>query len=617
MGLNDRLTNIARAIRGDPVIGFDEWVGWMTYGNNIYTYAQGINQTLTGKTEEIDTSYAGYTRAAYKSNGIVFACMLARMMLFSEARLMFRKIASDGRPGELYGTTDGRNPGSSELGLLNQPWPNATMGDLLMRAIQDVDLAGNFYAARRPSRIKRMRPDWVSVVLGSEDPRANLDGRDLDAEVIGYVYHPGGRNSGIKAVPLMASEVAHFAPIPDPEANFIGMSWITPIVREIMGDSAARDHKLRFFENGATPNMVVQIDKDAKPSQSVQAFTEWVEAFKEKEPKGRDQYKTLYLAGGTTVDVVGKDLQQMEFKVTQGAGETRIAAASGMHPTLIGLSEGMQGSSLNSGNFSAARRLTGDKTIRPLWRNFAGSMTSIVRVPAGSELWYDDRDVPFLAEDVKDRADVVQKRAATMVSLINGGFEADDVVLAVEAEDLSLLKGKHTGLTSVQLQPPIDPDEEPLDLGVLDPPAPKQIEPPRAEAPVLNIYNEFPEGFVRTETVVNVPEQPAPVTNVTLPEQPAPVVNINEGALRATVEAPPPAQVNVNVEAQEPPVVNIAEGAIRATVEAPPPAEVTVNIPETEPPVVNVTLPEQKPVKRTVERDDDGRIRSVTEVPEE
>jgi hypothetical protein len=70
-------------------------------------------------------------------------------------------------------------------------------------------------------------------------------------------------------------------------------------------------------------------------------------------------YKTLYLTAGADATVVGKDLQQLDFKVVQGAGETRIAAAAGIHPVIVGLSEGLAGSSLNAGNFAAARRPRG------------------------------------------------------------------------------------------------------------------------------------------------------------------------------------------------------------------------------------------------------------------
>jgi hypothetical protein len=118
----------------------------------------------------------------------------------------------------------------------------------------------------------------------------------------------------------------------------------------------------------------------------------------------------------------------------------------------------LQGSSLNQGNFMAARRLVADMTLRPWWGNFASSLEVVLPPPGGSRLWYDDRHIPFLAEDVKDAANVLQLNAQTMKALSDGGWEADSVVEAVTSGDLSRLKGKHTGLFSVQLNPP-DSDE--------------------------------------------------------------------------------------------------------------------------------------------------------------
>ena len=92
--------------------------------------------------------------------------------------------------------------------------------------------------------------------------------------------------------------------------------------------------------------------------------------------------------------------------------------------------------------------------MRPLWRNAAGSLASIVTVPGGAELWYDDRNIPFLAEDQKDIAEIAKTRSATINSLITAGYKPDAAVKAVEADDMSLLIGQHTGLYSVQLQPP-------------------------------------------------------------------------------------------------------------------------------------------------------------------
>jgi phage portal protein BeeE len=125
---------------------------------------------------------------------------------------------------------------------------------------------------------------------------------------------------------------------------------------------------------------------------------------------GWDKFKTMYLAGGTKMEVVGSNLQQIDFKAVQGAGETRIAAAAGVPPVIVGLSEGLQAATYS--NYGQARRRFADNTMRPLWRNFAGSLETIVPPPPGSRLWYDDRDIQALAEDKKDLAEVRSSRPA-------------------------------------------------------------------------------------------------------------------------------------------------------------------------------------------------------------
>ena len=414
---------------------FDQVAQWMTSGNVKFP----IQQTIGGTTETIDGSFAGYSSSAYGGNAIVFACILARLSLFSEARFQYRRLQS-GRPGELFG--------SPALARLEQPWPGGTTGDLLSRMLVSNDLSGNaFVVATEAGGAKVLRPDWVTMVLGSgRDPVARAE--DVDAELFALLYYPGGKGQTKDPEVFVRGEFAHFAPIPDPLSPFRGMSWITPIVREIQGDTGYTTHKLKFLENGATPNMVVSLD----PAITQTAYEGWVDAFEKKLPGLANAYKTLYLGGGATANVVGSDLHQMDFKVVQGAGETRIAAAAGVPPVVVGFSEGLQGSSLNAGNYSAARRRFADLTMRPLWRNAAGSLASLVPVPAGAELWYDDRDISFLQEDVLDAAEIQSRQMLTIESGVRAGFEPGSVRDAVTSGDLTRLV--HTGLYSVQLQPP-------------------------------------------------------------------------------------------------------------------------------------------------------------------
>lgn len=399
--------------------------------------------------EAIGNDFEAYIHQAYKADGVVFACELARQMLFSEARFAWQK-RENGRPGQMFWTP--------ELGLLDKPWPSGTTGELLIRMIQDADLAGNAFhttadddgnhgrAATGPGRrIVRMRPDWVTIILGSRSGHLHA----LDTKVIGFLYAPpqlGGRTA--EPVLLLPSEVSHFSPLPDPAARFRGMSWLTPVVREIQADKAATKHKLKFFDQGATISTVVTLDKDITP----EAYEEFVAKFR-AQTEGVDMaYKTLFLGGGADVTLNGADMKQIDFKATQGAGETRIASAAGMHPVIVGLSEGLAGSSLNAGNFSAAVRLTADKTLRPLWRMGAASLQPLLTAPEGAELTADDRDVAFLRDDSTSVAQIQASQATTANALTTAGYAPESVVRFLETGDLQQLQ--HSGLYSVQLQAP-------------------------------------------------------------------------------------------------------------------------------------------------------------------
>lgn len=423
--------------RSTSPLDFNDWIKYFTFDGLNYPFVQ---QTMPGRpADEIGGDYRGLIEGAYKQNGVVFACMLVRQMVFSEARFAFREL-EDGRPGDLsYRPT-------TYLEQLRKPWPGGTTGDLLARMMQDTDLAGNFYAtivgAGMNRRLRRLRPDWMTIVMGSKMSPRHPSGA-LDMELVGYAYQPGGPGSGEDPIALLPEEVAHYAPIPDPSAEFRGMSWLTPVVREIMADQAATSHKLQFFENGATPNTVVSLD----PAIDNEAFQKWIEAFDERLT---NPYETLYLGGGASVEVVGTDLQKLDFKNVQGAGETRIAAAANVPPVIVGLSEGLQAATYS--NYAQARRRFADGTMRPLWRNAAGSLAQITRVPENHELWYDDRDVPFLQDDLKDRAEIQHTQSQALKALTEAGFSPESAVDAVQADDFSKLK--HTGLTSVQLLPP-------------------------------------------------------------------------------------------------------------------------------------------------------------------
>lgn len=412
----------------------------MQFQGNTYALT-GLQQTY-GKNpvERIRNDFEGLATQMYGSNSVVFSLMAVRQLAFSAVRFTWQRY-NKGRPDEMFS--------SQALRGLEAPWPGGTTGDLLAKMIADVDLAGNSYWTRYGDELVRLRPDWVDIVLEARKvptgDQRNATGT-LGYRKIGYLYWEGGRGYEDDPIALGADEVAHFAPLQDPLATYRGMSWLTPLIRETSSDQMMTEHKRRFFTNGATPNMVVKHDPGVTP-----ADAKLFKDFLDREYAGAENaYKTMHIGGGADVTVVGADFKQIDFKIVQGHGETRLAAAAGVPPIIPGFSEGL--SSATYSNYGQALRRFSGLTMHPLWDSVAGSLQRIFPAPPGCRLWHDTRDVAFLREDAADLSEIQQNQAATISSYISAGFTPESSVAAVMNDDPAVLK--HTGLVSVQLWEP-------------------------------------------------------------------------------------------------------------------------------------------------------------------
>ena len=246
--------------------------------------------------------------------------------------------------------------------------------------------------------------------------------------------------------------MAHFAPIPDPLAKYRGMSWLTPVIREVMADSGFRDHKIQFLEKGGSVNFLFQI---AKESMTEESFMSFVKKYRERYDSPGGAHQSIFLRAAVDATPLGSNFQEMDLKQISGHGETRICMAAGVPPIVVGASEGLAAATYS--NYGQARRKFVDETMRFLWQNAAGSLEVLVPAPSsrgGSQLWYDDRDIPALQDDIEARAKVQQMQATSMSTLAKEGWDPDSIVEAISSGDWTRLRGQHSGLLSVQLQPP-------------------------------------------------------------------------------------------------------------------------------------------------------------------
>lgn len=458
MGLLDRIDAArasARTSRRDSPLGFDQWQQYFGFGGLDYPVVQTTMNTIS------EEAIAVTTADAARRSGPIFSLILARQQLFSQARFQWTRF-SGGGPTDLFG--------SPELGVLERPWHGGTTGDLLGRMEWNASTAGNSYVLRsRADRLNVLHPEWVIIILGS-DTDADHPAEAPDVEVAGWAYDPPSGPMRFYPADGSMGRIAHYAPIPDPDFHFLGMSWITPVLRELQADSLATEHKARFFQNAATPNIAIKFD----PSVSM----EQVKAFKELMEDGHtgvaNAYRTLYMGGGADPKVIGADMKQLDFAATQGKGESRLSSAAGVPPSWVGFSEGLQGSALNAGNFSSARRRLSDGTLEHLWTNAAASLEVLLNPPdSGASLWYTTRSVAFMREDAEVLAGIQQQQASAITAYVRDGFTPKSAVAAITNNDATLLE--HTGLTSVQLLPPSN-GQEPFNPNAPTP-------PPAAPAP--------------------------------------------------------------------------------------------------------------------------------------
>jgi len=425
---------------------FSDWTGYVQYVANGNTYLVP-NTTINGvKQPQVAPDFPSLVQQVNRYSSVAEAAVSKRSALVSEIDFVWQ------RPDEGRFT-------ASNLAKLQSPAPDMTRRGMLALMEMHASYAGTAYVydqSQDPQTENRgglrvLRPDLVDVMIGS-DQNPDEASTQLDGEIVGYVYWPNGRHS--TGVRLDADMVAQWAPEPDPLAWWRGRSWVASVIREIAQDYQVTSYVDKFFENAATVNMVLKTPPQVTdPTQ----FKEWVDAFEDSHSGTRNAWRNIYLGAGAEAMPVGSNLQDIALKDLRGEVESRIAARSQVPATILGVpsSAVSGGSALNAGNYLQVRRTWADTWFSPYAATLCESLQKLLDpLPEGgpATLSYNPASITFLQEDERDAADIARVRAETVALLIREGFTPESAIRAIESDDMALLE--HTGLVSVQLQPP-------------------------------------------------------------------------------------------------------------------------------------------------------------------
>ena len=230
-------------------------------------------------------------------------------------------------------------------------------------------------------------------------------------------------------------------------------------MRETLLDGQVTDHLGKYFEKATVPGLVFLMDKDKTPAET----DAYAKVVNENFSGAGARFKNMFLGGGTDVKVVGSSIKDLGLNEITGVFENRVSVRSRIPASVLGTKESLSGSSLNAGNYGAARRLLADGWFTPTVDSLCEALEPLIDVPDSQELSFDPGRVLFLQEDQKDAADILSTNAGAARQLVDGGFDPSSVIEAVKSGDLSKLI--HTGNVAVQLQPPGtgDPSKGPIE----------------------------------------------------------------------------------------------------------------------------------------------------------
>ncbi len=424
----DRIFGSRQSERGSGL----SWNDYMDLVFNGHTYQIG---GASASAENVEASFTSHVDRIGRTHGIVGAAVAARAFPMSQLRFHWSDTT---RGSATYGQlVDG--PGLDEL---NRP-ATMTRPALLTLAEMHVSYAGSAYFTRKGG-FRLLRPDLVDAILiGPDDKKAVAEG---EATVVGWAHYERGRDQPPPT--FGAEEVAAWSPEPDPKNWWRGQSWVTGVARDVALDRQAGTFVEKFLENSATPSMIVKPDARLTPDQ----IDEFRERYERVSEGTNNAGRTLWLGGGSDVTVVGSKIGELAVRELQGGSETRIAVRSRVPAPLLGIREGMQGSSLNAGNYGQTRRLFADSWFSPSADMLLAVLERLFRASPNRDLAYDTDRVLLLQEDRKDAADILVSKAGAIRQFVDAGFTPESAEKAVRTGNTAVLE--HSGLVSVQLLPP-------------------------------------------------------------------------------------------------------------------------------------------------------------------
>jgi len=372
----------------------------------VPTWQQGIAQPT-------DADLANFASSGYAANSLIYACI--RELATSAAGVPIELLRPDKEGWQ-------PEPQHAVLDLLDEPNDDMDFSSFIETLVTHRAFAGNAYiekvrAGGRVARLGFLRPDRVEIKPGAK--------REDDI----FVYTIGTTKRYIER-----KDVIHFK-LPNPKNDFYGLSPIEVIAREGDLDQRMTDFASAFFKNAGVPFGLLTVPGATTEEEKKQIRSRWRRAF-----QGIKKWFQLLILNQESAkyQALGLSQKDMEFESTRKQVESRICAAFGVPPILVGALVGLEHATY--ANYGVAQQSFWSETMKPLLYRIASRLTRdllpefATTADRRARLAFDTSGVAALQQDNTGKLEVVAKLIA------GGGFTPNQAleivgIPAVEGAD--------------------------------------------------------------------------------------------------------------------------------------------------------------------------------------
>lgn len=320
----------------------------------------------------------------YRRNAVAYACIRTLSTSVAEPPLkVFRK------------NTDAEDENHPLRRLLERPNPFMSEFEFWELVVTHMSICGKSYWWKQrsnrgePIALWPLRPDRISPKL------------DPDALLAGWTYTLDGKD-----FPLPVGDVLAFN-LPDPgdETGGVvgGLGPLQVLAAEIDTDNEATSHVFALLRNYAVPGVAVKVKGEVDDDEK--------EAFKRDfmNRYGGSRRGEPAIIDGAEVDItpLSHTLRELEFPDLRGVAESRICAAIGVPPILVGVKVGLDRSTYS--NIAESRRFWTQTRLAEWWRRLSDQITHDLLAefgPAdGVVVRFDVAGLPAYQEIMAERAE--------------------------------------------------------------------------------------------------------------------------------------------------------------------------------------------------------------------